>query len=253
MVPSPTPSRWALRALLAVAVVGSAVAVPAPVTTAAAAVVARPPVRVMPLGDSITVGVGDPTRSGYRVGLQGAMKQAGARVEFVGSQHDGRCCDRDHEGHSGWTTAQLVATLGPWLDTYKPDLVLLHIGTNDVTRGYPPAATITNLERIIRLIRARRPAAHIFVAPIVRTAVAANQRRADAYNAQIPGVVARAGGRTYLVPGMERVGQPGELTAGSVHPNVRGYARMTDAWYAAMRANIVGADRWPARPTGRAA
>ena len=94
----------------------------------------------MPLGDSITAGVR--VRGGYRSDLWQLMNASSPGVDFVGSSASGpvELRDRDHEGHPGWEIAQLDARVRGWLTHYRPDIVLLHIGTNDVLRPRPGRA-----------------------------------------------------------------------------------------------------------------
>src|SRR5947209_18768574 len=93
-------------------------------------------VKVMPLGDSITYGTGDP--GGYRIGLWQRLVAGGYKVDFVGSQSNGPASlgDHDHEGHPGWRIDQLDANIVGWLNTYQPHTVLLHIGTNDIGQSF---------------------------------------------------------------------------------------------------------------------
>jgi hypothetical protein len=78
-------------------------------------------VRVMPLGDSITDGVGM-GGGGYRVGLWQRFTQGGYRVDFVGSLFNGpsNLGDHDHEGRSGWRIDQLDANVVGWLLAAHP-------------------------------------------------------------------------------------------------------------------------------------
>jgi lysophospholipase L1-like esterase len=123
-------STWISRLVVALlALPLAAVAVPA---LAAAPTVAAP-IRIMPLGDSITFGMGSTTGSGYRAELwRRLVEQSGYGVDLVGSARTGTLPDIDHEGHSGWTIAQLSDSVDGWLAAATPDVVLLHIGTNDV-------------------------------------------------------------------------------------------------------------------------
>src|SRR5690349_9131179 len=154
----------------------------------------------MPLGDSITMGIGSATTGSYRVDLQNRLRRAGLAVDFVGSQHDGApaTADLDHEGHSGWTIARIAAQADEWLSTYRPDAVLLQIGTNDLRTQAGAAGATGRLSALIDRIATAAPAAHIFVARITGTKsspAAAQQRRTDAYNAKVPGIVAGKGPR----------------------------------------------------------
>jgi lysophospholipase L1-like esterase len=87
-------------------------------------------VRIMPLGDSITLGV----NGGYRNGLWSRLSAAGHSVDFVGSQSDPytKAPDRDHEGHPGFTLGNIASSADGWLSSAKPTHVLLMAGTNDV-------------------------------------------------------------------------------------------------------------------------
>lgn len=97
--------------------------------------------KVMPLGDSITMGsssgVNDPAKYiSYRRDLWNGLAEAGYSVDFVGSLMNGQAYsgfDPDHEGHAGWTAAQIESDVYSFLTENPADLVLLHIGTNALT------------------------------------------------------------------------------------------------------------------------
>jgi lysophospholipase L1-like esterase len=205
----------------------------------------------MPLGDSITVGVGSTTRSGYRTDLADRLAAAGVPADFVGSQRSGRGCDPDNEGHVGWTIERIAAHVDAWLATYRPDVVLLHIGTNDTGRAGSAAAAPAKLSALIDRITADRPDADIFVAEIIATADTGRNVRTDAYNAKLPAVVAGKGPRVHLVD-QSAVGGPDLFN--TLHPNDFGYAVMSGNWYRAL-ASVLGAGPppWPVLETPYAA
>src|SRR5256885_14756200 len=106
-------------------VLAAALLAAALLTTPAHAAVGTRPVRVMPLGDSITFGVGSSTGSSYRAALWDRLVgQAGYAVDYVGSQRSGALPDTDNEGHSGWRIDQIASNVDGWLATYQPDVVL---------------------------------------------------------------------------------------------------------------------------------
>src|SRR5215469_12372235 len=81
-----------LRALtFALALVGIALSDPA--------AHAQDPIKIMPLGDSITV---DDRSGGYRHLLYDLLTQDGISFKFVGSAKSGDVPDAHHEGHPGW-------------------------------------------------------------------------------------------------------------------------------------------------------
>ncbi|WP_328374073.1 cellulose binding domain-containing protein [Micromonospora zamorensis] len=229
---------WAV--LAAVAAMVAAV----PIATTPASAESNGGVRVMPLGDSITDGFNVP--GGYRIELWQRFTTGGYRVDFVGSQFNGPASlgDHDHQGHSGWTIAQIDANVVNWLRATNPRTVLLHIGTNDMygdTSGAPG-----RLAALVDKITNNAPNADVFVATIVPKSGADNQVRA--YNAAIPGIVqtrAAAGKRVHLVD-MYRALTLSDLADG-VHPNATGYRKMAAAWYDALRTvpGSIGGDTPP--------
>ncbi|MBB4691988.1 SGNH/GDSL hydrolase family protein [Paractinoplanes abujensis] len=243
----------------------SSVPAPAPVVPAPAPVVpavlvpgsATPttaPLRVMPLGDSITWGSGSadsrignrtgaPTTSGYRIDLGTRLATAGLDVDFVGSRRGGPAgADRDNEGHPGRRIDQLAAHVDDWLATYRPDVVLLHAGTNDIAQHRDPAATAARLSALIDRIRAARPDAAVFVQQIVQAHHEPDRSRIAAYDALIPGVVAAKDSRVHLVD-QSMIG--GLALFDDLHPNDFGYARMAHNLYEAMRTVYDPAGTWP--------
>ena len=222
------------------AVVAVAASVFAGVSPVSAPSVA-PPLRVMPLGDSITLGIGSASMSSYRIDLQKQLSAAGLPTDFVGSQHDGApaSADLDHEGHSGWTIAKISAQVDGWLAASPPDAVLLQIGTNDLRTAAGSVGATGRLSALIDQITTAAPAADIFVAKITGTksaGAAAQQKRTDAYNAKVPGIVAGKGAHVHLV---DQSTVKGIDIRDGLHPNDFGYAKMSWNWFRAM-AHVYG-------------
>lgn len=210
----------------------------AALTLVAAAVVAVGPaqadsgVKVMPLGDSITDGFNVP--GGYRVDLWQKLVAGGRTVDFVGSMTNGpgSLGDRNHEGHSGWTIAQIDSNVTNWLRTYTPRTILLHIGTNDMYGGDPGGAP-QRLSNLVDRITTLAPDADLFVATIVP--LSSGDATVRAFNATIPSMVqskVNAGKKVHLVD-MYRALTTADLADG-VHPNAGGYSKMATVWYNAL-------------------
>jgi lysophospholipase L1-like esterase len=220
----------ALSAVLAIATAFTGVS-PASAETAP-----PPTLRIMPLGDSITMGIGSATMSSYRIDLQNRLRRADMSVDFVGSQRNGApaTADLDHEGHSGWTIAKIAANADGWLATYKPDAVLLQIGTNDMRTAAAAVGATSRLSALIDQIRRAAPSADIFVAKITGTKssnAAAQQKRTDAYNAKVPGIVA---GKSYRVHLVDQSTVRGIDIRDGLHPNDFGYTKMSWNWFRAL-------------------
>ena len=96
------------------------------------------PIRVLPLGDSITYGLR--VAGGYRAPLHQLLTNAGYSVDFVGLRNGNGATnlpDSDHEGHPGWRIDQIDSIMLSVFDaTVDPNIILVLIGTNDYGQGY---------------------------------------------------------------------------------------------------------------------
>jgi lysophospholipase L1-like esterase len=228
-----------VKALRAAVVAASVVAAGALAWTgvgpanAAAAAVPRT-VRVLPLGDSITYGVGSSTGSGYRDRLWALAAAGGYGVDFVGSVDTGTTPDPDNEGHRGWTIAQLAAHTDAWIKASRPDVILLHIGTNDEAKPERAPGAPERLSALVDQIRRDAPDATLFVSTIVTSKDPEVAARIADFNARIPGIVAAKHTEKVRLVDEYAAVAPTHL-ADSVHPDDAGYDEMASAWYLGIR------------------
>lgn len=194
------------------------------------------PCKILPLGDSITVGLG--FDGGYRVELFRLARKDGHEITFTGTQQpngpamvDGVPFPRNHEGISGQTIQEIANRVPSPALREMPHIVLLHAGTNDMWRGANGADT--RLGALLDELIAEAPDALIVVSNIIPFPQAAAS--VNAYNAAIPGLVeerAKAGAHIIFVD--QFTGFPTSELGDGVHPNEAGYARMARAWYGAI-------------------
>ncbi|KOV83186.1 GDSL-type esterase/lipase family protein [Nocardia sp. NRRL S-836] len=234
-----------LKALCAAVIAVLLVAPPA-VAGESSVDVQADPVRVMPLGDSITQGG---SIGGYRLDLGARLRAAGRNVDFVGSLADGPSSmpDRNHEGHPGWTIAQVDANVVNWLRTYTPRTILLHIGTNDMYSS-DPAGAPRRLSALVDKITAQAPSAEVFVSTIIPIRFADPTVRG--YNAAIVPLLrakAAAGKRVHVVDMYSAV--PISDLPDGIHPNAAGYSKMAAVWFNALSA-VPGSIGEPQQPGG---
>jgi len=95
---------------------------------------------VYPVGDSITWGT--TAAGGYRSPLYQKLTASGYEVDMVGSVKDfadrvlREAGEEHHDGHSGWRILQIDQQIEGWLQLFEaPDVILIHIGTNDFGNG----------------------------------------------------------------------------------------------------------------------
>jgi acyl-CoA thioesterase I len=200
---------------------------------------ATEPLRIMPLGASSTVGTGSASTAGYRGPLQQRMAAHGIAVELVGSQHDGPASvpDRDHEGHGGWTLARMAPRVAAWVRDARPDVVLLHAGTNDLIQGASAQVAAQRLDMVLDAIHEVSDV-HVIVAGIWAPLPARAPARAE-FDALAAAVVAEHGaeGRSASYADTAELLTSTDLADG-LHPNAAGYQRIAAMWEEQIMATV---------------
>ncbi|WP_050988086.1 SGNH/GDSL hydrolase family protein [Thiothrix nivea] len=206
------------------------------------------------LGDSITQGY---KAKGYRYDLWTMLLDDGLKFDFLGSMdtpdqyagtypnYKGKSFDQDHEGHSGWHADSVLQYMGQWLPQYaKPDIVLLHLGTNDVLQGKnDKLVTISELRQVIGKLKARNSNAIILVAEIIPslglywTNPYINEDVAG-YNAEIVKMVNSMADPKVVLVDMFTGFDPDVYLFDGVHPNATGEHMMAQRWRDALFAAI---------------
>ncbi|MBD1396618.1 cellulose-binding protein [Pontibacter sp. JH31] len=217
----------------------------------------------MPLGNSITQG--DMEYVSYRYPLWQKLIDAGLNFEFVGSHtennggtpsfatYKGQTFSNRNEGHWGWTTDQVLygrdgkGNIGQWARAYKPDIVLMHLGTNDMFLSHDIDETVEELKAVIRTIKTESPEATIFIAKLIP---AYDQRVGPTAAQNIERLNERiellAAGQNELYPPVILVDQntgfnarQGADTYDGVHPNTSGMEKMAQRWFDAIMDEII--------------
>ncbi len=215
------------------------------------------PVKIMPLGASITVGEewyhNDPypdymeNHGGYRIGLWNRLQGSSmSDVDFVGSQSGPALggYDDDHEGHSGYKIADISAEINGWLAASTPDIVLLHIGTNDRLDydGKNADMIAAKLDALVGQIFTALPTTHIYLASLIGRGGSAQDFMLD-YNGYIPGIVSKYQGLGDDITFVDMYNLSGlyypntqyfTMGADKLHPNATGYDRMAGVWFDAL-------------------
>ena len=194
--------------------------------------------RIMPMGDSITEGIGAPSGNSYRAPLYDRLINEVTQLDYVGNSRHGNLRDVEHEGHSGWRIDQIASIASGVVIQYRPNVVLLHIGTNDLNNNYQVDTAPARLASLIDQIFAAAPNTTILVAAIIRSTSSSTQDKIVRFNEQTRFTVesrANQGKRIALV-------DMGAVTnadlADSLHPNDSGFRKMSDAWYTGIRQAI---------------
>ncbi|HEV7608027.1 MAG TPA: GDSL-type esterase/lipase family protein [Steroidobacteraceae bacterium] len=222
--------------------------------------VAQTPVRIMPLGDSITAAPGC-----WRAYLWTRLQSAGFNnIDFVGTSPDRSGCgftfDMEHEGHSGFSITSIADQnlLPAWLSATSPNIVIVHLGTNDMWGGGILLQTkLTAYTKLIGQMRAQNANMKIIVAQIIpMDPPTCGNCNADviAFNNALPGWAA---GLTTSQSPITLVDQFTGFDVGAdsfdrVHPVTSGFIKMSDRFFPAVTAALNGTPPGPALAVTRA-
>ena len=206
-----------------------------------------PPIRIMPLGDSITDGSG--AAGGYRLPLYIALTNAGYNVDMVGTATGntapGLGTEINHEGHGGWRITNpsngLYDFIYGWFEAIAdPHVILVHIGTNDSGGFNANTNDVNNLDRLITRLAECQPSAQIIVTSLLKRGEPNYTLITNYFNPYVPGKVAKqqALGRHVTFLDMHAYVPLSDMPD-NLHPNATGYAKMAAAWFPAIT-NLIG-------------
>jgi len=157
------------------------------------------PLTILNLGDSIT----ESKRgyNSYRRSLWHSLAAAGCVVDFVGTRRGvsegvrhtpgitprNPDFDLDHEGRWGMRIDEILPSIPSLISSIYPDIVLIHLGTNDIFQGQSIQGTAEELGILIDSIRAYRPDVAIVISKVIPSS--RSRSRLQALNDSIDGIV----------------------------------------------------------------
>ena len=217
---------------------------------------AADPIRIMPLGDSITYGMAD--EGGYRKFLWHFLREKGYdNLDFVGPEGSNSASftyqgqqlsyDDNHAGYSGYTITNLpggwfgqlngileTMQAGDHITACAPDIILLQIGTNDVSNGHLDGSE-ERLHQLLDYLLEKMPSdGAIFLTTIPdlgNTGWGGNSNQDIAsYNLLIQQVAEDYKSRNVRYADIHSVINASTDLADGVHPNAGGYEKMAKYW-----------------------
>ena len=219
--------------------------------------------RILPLGNSITVGwngVTPPMNEAvsYRGVLFDQLTAAGYNFDFVGHTTAGSVylSDPEHgaisgtrgqfvvrllqDGYDELNSVQITPGSQAYLDVYPADIIILHIGTNDISAAETPSAV--DVEDILDEIDAWELSSGnhvtVFVARIIdRTDNALWSTNTHIYNDSVADMITARGDASVFMVNMESgagIDYATEMLPDGIHPYQSAYDKMGATWFTAM-------------------
>lgn len=148
---------------------------------------------------------------------------------MIGSIKAGTMEDNDNEGHSGLKILEIARFDSAYKQ--RPNVVLLHAGTNDMSKASDADGAPQRLDDLVGTLVKTLPDASILVARIIPAASSDTMSRIKAYNEAITTLMTTRAkrGEHVLVVDMPSSVATSDLSDG-LHPNDQGYQNMANKW-----------------------
>jgi acyl-CoA thioesterase-1 len=170
---------------------------------------------ILAVGDSLTEGLGVREDQAYPAVLERKLKSHGIGYRVINA------------GVSGETSSGTLSRI-QWILRLKPDIVILVTGANDGLRGLDPDLTRSNLEKIVRQLKA-------LDVVVVLGGMRMVQNLGDRYTRAFAGIypAVAADQNVILIPFfLEGVAGESELNQpDGIHPTAEGYRRIVEHIY----------------------
>ncbi|KAH6634952.1 carbohydrate esterase family 3 protein [Chaetomium sp. MPI-SDFR-AT-0129] len=196
------------------------------------------PLRIMPLGASITYGTASTDGNGYRASLRSQIVSGpGNPVNMVGSEQVGTMVDNDVEGWPGYRIEQVheQALLAASTPQWHPNVFLINAGTNDAAQHYHVSAAGDRMEAMLDDLWRISPRAVVVLSTLLVNRNASTEANVGIINTQLQALATKLRfrqGRRIVLVDMHSEAGPGtaDLVDGT-HPNDGGYVKMANIWF----------------------
>jgi lysophospholipase L1-like esterase len=190
------------------------------------------------------MGTGSAYAWGYREPLYVKLINGGYSFDFVGSLTNGSFADPNHEGHYGWRADEILngrtsdpcaGKLANWLPASQPDIILLHIGTNDISQGDQDANEVNSILNVIDAYEATSGKNITVILALIINRVNYNSATTiynNDLNTMATGRISN--GDNIVIVNMENALNYSTDMFDNTHPNDNGYAKMANVWYNAL-------------------
>ncbi|KAK4549928.1 hypothetical protein LTR36_005229 [Oleoguttula mirabilis] len=191
----------------------------------------------MPLGASIVWGQDSTDHNGFRLLLRTMLEANGNTVTYVGTRFHGNMTNNACEAYPGDTIDEVQSranSSGAW--AYAPNVVLVHLGTNDCQLGANETSTTAaaRFASFLASIKAEDADALVIASTLIRNLDRDVDDCIVHFNSHLAGIVRDAsdgGQKVTLVDMHDAVPFSDINTTDLTHPTDAGYDIMARVWY----------------------
>jgi len=196
------------------------------------------PIRIMPLGDSITAG----STGNYRYVLISKLRESGYNVTCVGSMNTHRDPNSNletlwHEGHGGKNVQWLAENMEHLFIKNPADIILLHAGHNNFSEKEPIPDMLEATRKVITVARSINPRVVVFLAQVISSGKLPKYSYIHEFNQNLAPLAKELSTKEspiVLVDQESGFDWRTDAIADMVHPNPEGGKKMAETWFQAL-------------------
>ncbi|KAK5127598.1 hypothetical protein LTR85_006938 [Meristemomyces frigidus] len=193
--------------------------------------------KIMPLGASIVWGQDSTDGDGFRLLLRDMLEANGNNVSYVGTRFHGNMTNNACEAYPGDTIDEVQSranSSGAW--EYVPNVVLVHLGTNDCEAPAHENSSIAadKFVSFLQNIKSHNADALVVASDLIRNLNHDVDECIVHFNSHLPRIVreAKEGGQKITLVDMHDAVPFSDInTTDLTHPTDAGYAIMARVWY----------------------
>ena len=183
------------------------------------------PLRLMPLGGSITYGYASSHGNGYRQALLAMLSSDGHKVAMVGSRKAGSMENNDNEGWQSFTIKQIESKAKKSVPSRQPNLFTVNAGSNDCIQNMEMEHAGRRMNDLLDYLWSASPRSTIILSTLLTSCDEATEARVLSFNKQLRELTERkeVEGNIIVLVDMHGLGAPqrSDLVDGT-HPGDEG-------------------------------
>ncbi|KAF5578906.1 acetylxylan esterase [Fusarium subglutinans] len=194
--------------------------------------------RLMPLGGSVTYGVGSSDGNGYRKVLRDLLLANGYQVCMVGSRRAGSMHNNEHEGWRGYRLDQIESRARRSLATVNPNLFTINAGSNDCIQSHELGAFRERMDNLLEYLWKASPLSTVILSTLLLNADEQVNSRVLNINNHLRDLVMLKEAerkRIVLADMYSNKGPKLDDLMDGTHPNDDGYSKMAYVWFDAIQ------------------
>ncbi|KAF5667399.1 acetylxylan esterase [Fusarium denticulatum] len=202
---------------------------------------ATPPnvaLRLMPLGGSVTYGVGSSDGNGYKKIQRDLLLADGYEVCMVGSRNAGLMHNNENEGWRGYRLDQIESKARRSVATVKPNLFTINPGSNDCIQSHKLDAFGHRMDDVLEYLWETSPLSTVILSTLLVNSDKQFNSRVRDINSRLRGLIMlkEAERKRIVLADMYSTNGPklDDLMDGT-HPNDDCYSKMAYVWFDAVQ------------------